>query len=262
MELNYDWRSFQSIFDPGRRASVSRGDEPASPVQLVVEDGNIVSVYAEGEDYSEWIGSTVEAMAAEVTHRELVLFPRASVDEWLQEASKLPHFYEQIELLRQRALPQVVSRVRKDGKGLVLRERPELAVNRHFFLEAIQSWWAKVLPSSYGVYLRLQGERPGEGRDILLVVRRGRIDSFCEPDFNGLGRERNSQPAEVVKYLSERHLVTVQGVFVPYRIWKRWSDAENPWKDVALAIRHEEAQLVPFRWAPVALAATRGFFGF
>ena len=263
MELNYDWRAFQSIFDPRRRAAIGRGDEAASPVQIVVDDSKIVSVYAEGEDYSEWIGSSVESMAEEVTHRELVLFQRSAVDQWLSEVASLPHFYEQVETLRQKASSQVVSRARKETPGLVLKDRSELAVNRHFLLEAIQGWWAKILPSSYGIYLRLQGERPGEGRDILVIVRRGRIDAFCEPDFAALGaKDRILQQIDIVKYLSDRYLVPVQGVFVPHTIWKRWGDAENPWKEVALAIREEEAQLVPFRWLPVALAATRGFLGF
>lgn len=266
MELTYDWRCFQALFDPKRRATVSKGDEAASPVHLVVENDVIVSVHAEGEDFSDWIGSTYQDMAAEVTHRELVLFPRQQVDAWITEALALPHFHDQLEFLRSKAQPQIVSRSRfkRGASALVLKQGQQAAFNRHFVLDAIQaSWWAKVLPSSYGLFIRLQGPE-GSSRavqDLLVIVRRGRVDSFCEPELSVIGKERASRPADVVKYLSEKHLVPVQGFFIPSRLWHEWADSEHPWKDVALAIRTEEAKMVPFRWTAATLIATRGFIG-
>lgn len=272
MELTYDWRCFQALFDPRRRAPVANGDEPASPVHLVVEDNVIVSVQAEGEDFSDWIGATYQDMASEVTHRELILFDRQNVDRWISEALALPHYYDQLEHLRAKAMPQVVSRSRfkRGPKSLVLKQGQQTAFNRHFVLEAIagrNGWWAKVLPSSYGIFIRLEGRATENGvpsvpvQDLLVVVRRGRIDSFCEPELTAIGKERAARPADVVKYLSEKHLVPVQGFFVPARLWHDWAGSEHPWKDVAMAIRSEEAKMVPFRYSVATLIATRGLLG-
>ncbi|MCM2278220.1 MAG: hypothetical protein NDJ89_09110 [Oligoflexia bacterium] len=269
MELTYDWNCFQSMFYPKRRAPASAananaGSEAAAPVFLVVEEERILSVFGEGEDFSSWIGAGYPQMAAEITHRELILFERKDVDRWMSGALALPHFHDQVEFLRQNAAPKVLSRgrLRKGGRTLLLRQGLEMPVYRHFILEAIQGWWAKVLPSSYGILIRLEGALPGTYvKDVLVVIRRGRVDSFCEPDFTILGRERSRQPEDVVRYLSEKHLVPVQGLFLPAELWQRWIEAENPWREVALAVRTDRAKLVPFRWSLVTLAATRGFLG-
>lgn len=252
MELTHDWRCFQSVFYPKRRAPLSQGHESASPVYLVVENNVVISAYGEGADYSEWIGANHQDLAAEITHRELVLFDRKDVDRLTQESLTLPHFYDQVEFLRGKATPQIVSRSR-------FKRGMEMPVHRHFLLEALQSWWGKVLPSAFGLMIRLQGTDNEPNQDLFMVVRRGRVDLFCEPELSTIGLERARNPASVVKYLSEKHLVPVQGIFVPAAQWAEWSESENPWGQVAHAIRSNQAKLVPFRWGIVTLVATRGF---
>ncbi|MCM2322447.1 MAG: hypothetical protein NDJ90_04215 [Oligoflexia bacterium] len=266
MELTYDWNCFQSMFYPKRRApaSAATGGDAVTPVYLVVEEERIISVFGEGEDFSPWIGSAYPQMAAEVTHRDLILFERKDVDRWVSGATALPHFYDQVEFLRQQATPKIVarSRFKRGPRAIVLKDGLAVPVCRHFVLEAIQGWWSKVLPSSYGLLIRLEGNAPGSVvRDLLVIVRRGRVDSFCEPDFTILGRDRSRQPLDVVKYLSEKHLVPIQGVFLPAELWDEWSEAEDPWKKVVWSLRSEKARLAPARWGVVTLAAARGIFG-
>lgn len=259
MELTYDWRCFQSMFYPKRRAPGVRAQECSTPVYLVVDEGKIMAAYGEGDDFSSWIGSSYQDMAAEVTHRELILFDRKNVDQWLSQSLTLPHFYDQVEYLREQANPQTVKRSRfKFGpRALVLKEALEVPVNRHFVLDAIRSWWGKVLPSSYGIFFRLEGDH--QQQNLMIIIRRGRVDSFIEPDFHSMGKDRSKIPADVVKYLSEKYLVPVQGVFMAADQWQEWSDSEHPWRSVAMAIKANEAKLVPFRWGVVSLIATRAF---
>jgi len=253
VELSYDWRSFHSMFYPKRRSISRSAPGPSASIYAVVEGETVLSVFAENEDLSEWIGSTYGDLSKEMAHREIVMFKRDEVDQWLTNSLSLPHFYDQIENIRRQAKSEIVSK-----KGTRKAAATDLAVTQHFLLEAIQSWWGKVLPSAYGVFIRVEGH---PGQDFFMVVRRGRVDSFHEPDLSSMGPDRCRQSADVVKYLSEKNLVPVQGIFVSAADWAEWSETANPWKKVAASVRENRARLVPFRWAPVTLMATRAFFG-
>jgi hypothetical protein len=64
-----------------------------------------------------------------------------------------------------------------------------------------------------------------------------------------------------VKYLSEKHLVPVQGFFMPAQQWALWSENPHPWKEIAASLKANEAKLVPFRFSLVTLIASRAFLG-
>ncbi len=294
MELTYDWHGFQSMFYPKRRVPASAADEPAGAAYLVIDtperleavpdrgEAVILSTYCDGEDYSDWVGHTVSEMAVEVTHRELVLFERKDVDSWMDESLELPHFYDQIEHLRLRAASRTLTRDR-GGRGasgapasLTYKDGAKLDVQRHFLLEALQSGaWSRLLPSSYGLFISLQkgSARPAapargqtaliapDSQNLFVVIRRGRVDLFCEPELSSLGKERCRQPLEIARYLSEKYLVPVQGVMAQADEWKLWSESENPWRQIAFAIRSHHVRLYPFRWNVVTLIATRGILG-
>src|SRR5437868_104532 len=118
MELTYDWQSFQSMFYPKRRSAVQMGSETAGPVYLVLEGNIIVEAFAESEDLSDWIGAEYEEMAAEMAHRELLLFDREKLDKWIGGSMSHPHLYEQMDFLRTKAAEEVIStRARPAKKG-------------------------------------------------------------------------------------------------------------------------------------------------
>jgi len=252
MELIYDWKNFQAMFYPKRRAQLA---ESAGPVYLVVENKRILTAFAEAEDLSQWIGSTTDEVASELGHRELVIFDREKVDQWMGSAMGLPHFHDQVESLRSEATPQVLSRSRfkKD-----LRSNADQLIKRHFLLEAIQTWWSKALPSAFGVYIRLDGPA---GKDLFLIVRRGRLDSFHEPDLSSMIVDRRKNPADVVRYLSERHVLPVQGISITSQEWMEWGESRNPWPKVAAAIKSDRSKLVPFNWGLASLVASRAYLG-
>lgn len=246
MELNHDWRSFQSIFLSRRRNFNRQNNDVSAPIYLVTDSNQIVTAFSECEDLADLGGSSFEEASARFPNRKLISFGREQVDEWMAGSISLPHSFDQMEYLRNQA---------ETGLGShLVRSR----ARKHFVLEAIQGWWAKILPSAYGVFIRLEGH---PSQDFFMVIRRGRVDSFHEPDLGILGAERSRQAEHVVKYLSEKHLVPVQGLVVPAQEWKGWSDAQNPWRKVATAVRANRAKLVPFRWGFVTLMATRAFFG-
>lgn len=264
MELTYDWQSFQAMFYPKRRsATLSAGSEIASPAYLVTEGETVVAAFAEGEDLSDWIGAPYADMAADMHHRELLLFERSQLDEWIEESMQLPHLHEQVEYLRKKAAHGAVSTrakpAKKGRKGDIQRKHGHAHMGHpHFLLEAMQGWWGKVLPSAYGVFIRLEGSRE---TDLFVVIRRGRIDSFHEPDLNSMGKDRRKVAADVVKYLSEKHLLPVQGIFVPAAEWAEWSETTSPWRKVASSLKANQSRLVPFRWSLVSLMASRAFLG-
>lgn len=245
MELTYDWRSFQRILGYHRRPApgeCARADEfKEAPIYAVAENDVLFHVSCESEDFSRWIGQRVHDLRAEIRGRPIVVFEREQVEKLITGSLGLPHYYDQIEYL-------------KKGAGLSAARAPR----KGFLLEGIQGWWAKVLPSAYGALIRLEGEGGG---DYLMLVRRGRLEGFSPADLSGLSRERRDDMAEVVKYLAERYWVPVQGLITQVEDWRAWSEAENPWKDIAFAIRSHRAKLVPFRLGLTSLIAGRAYFG-
>jgi hypothetical protein len=262
MELNHDWRGFQSVFHP-RRRNATRGAsdfaDSSSMVFLVVDGTTVVSANgAEGEDTRSWTGLNVQDVAAQIPHRELVLFTRKEVDQWMSGCLQLPHFYDQMEFLRNQSVPEAIS-----SQGKVKKVRP--VARRHFLLEAIRGWWSKILPTAYGIFIRLEG---GSSREIFLLVRRGHLELFHIPDLTFLGSERVKKPQAVVQYLSEKHRVPVQGLFIPSEDWTEWSESQyepghenDAWRKLAFAVKENRVKMVPFRWQIAALGAAKAFLG-
>ena len=270
MELTYDWRSFQSVFYPQKRA-LSAGTLKSSTVFAVVEKNTIVAVYADGESYADHVGTSVEALRSVVGGRELVVLDRDKVDQWAAGAVTLSHLHEQVEYFRKNVTPQLESKVRSSiQKQTCLSER-------HFFLDTLLGRWGKILPSAFGVYIRLEkapathviapelmealGSRCREyldqEQDILVLIRAGKIEAFYEPDLSPMGAERCLVAGEVVKYLTEKHLVPIQGISLPYVDWVAWNHSAKPWRQFGSAFKSRTAKLHPLRWKVTAALAIR-----
>lgn len=256
MELTYDWKSFQSFFYPKRRSMVRQSSEPVGPVLVVVEEDRIVTAFAEAEDLSDWIGQSCEKMSAELSHRDIVQISREELDSWLSEvmsSATLPHYHDQITYLRTQ-LKDYLKIGKKETRGTGFTP----VVRGHFLFSAIQGWWRRVLPNSFGIFVRLEGQ-PSE--DLFLLFRRGELETFHKPELASMGPERSRQPEDVVKYLGEKHLVPVQGVFVSPRDWQEWSESSNPWGKIVTAVQTDRAKFVPTRVDLLALMTVRGVFG-
>jgi hypothetical protein len=249
MELNHDWRGFIAIFQPRRRQIVKTlgGASTRGPIYVITDGATVLAAQsAEGEDFSSFCGQWIEHFTTAQAGRELAVMDRRHADSKLTECLGLSNNYEQSEFLRA-------------SQGLP-------ATQSHFLLSGLQSWWAKVLPSSYGFFIRLDGRvEGGGGRELFVLVRRGKLALFHAPDLSSLSLDRLRDMVAVVKYLSEKHAVPVQGLSVSAADWAEWSELRaessvNPWKKLAFALQSNDAQLVPFRWQVMTLVATRAFF--
>jgi hypothetical protein len=241
LELIHDWQSFQGVFYPRRKHPSAQPGAFSAPVYFVVEKGKVVAVFAGAEDMSECIGEPVGDLLSKLSHRQLVIFEKKDIDDWMAGSAKLPHFYDQAQYLRAHARPHVTL---KDFK-----------VHSHFLLSSLYGWWRKLLPHNYGVYLKLEGATsPSQSSELMVIVRRGRVDGFY-------GLESGRDPQDAVRMLHERHMVPVQGFVVQAADWNRWSEQSFPWRQVSRAMRKQVARMVPFRWGVAALIALRGLFG-
>jgi hypothetical protein len=258
MELNHDWNSFNSVFYAKRKGLSRQGGETSSPIYFVVEEeksekpakahdhhfgdhSKILAAFSGSEDLREILGKTLADAFERYPHRRRIVFGDQEVSQWVDQSVQLPHFHDQMVFFRKQA---------KSPKRMVADD--------HFLLEALQGWWAKILPSSYGFFIRIEGQAP---RDLLVVVRRGRIDSFYTPDLSSMGADRMRKPEEVVRHLAERNALPIQGLFVQASEWQSWGESTSPWRKIATAVRESRARLFPFRWSLVGLVSTRAFFG-
>ncbi|MEK6707060.1 MAG: hypothetical protein AABZ06_14880 [Bdellovibrionota bacterium] len=238
MDLVYDWKAFTSVF--GIRGSVPRRQD-SGHVLVVADNGKVVAAYAESEDLTSWTGSRCEKMAAEMPHRKLVVLEKKSVDGLLEGALSHPHYHGQFEILAKNAAALT-------GAGASIREFCTFS-QKHFLLTAMSGWWTRILPSYYGIFVSL-----GASRQVLLTVRKGQVESFLNP-------EGERPPLEAVKYLSEKHLLPVQGIFTSAEKWNKLSEAPNPWPGIFEAIRGDEIRLVPYNRKLLCLLAMKAYVG-
>ncbi len=247
MELNCDWRSFQSLFFPKKKLSAT---STQSPVYLITEGQVVISVFADGQDLADWTGATYDEVEAEFSHREIYAYDRVQVDQWMSQAVDQGHFYDQVQFLRGQCQPARVLKNR--GRSY------DLSQQSHFLLRSLQTWWRVVLPSRYGIYICLD-QNPATS--IFLQVHQGRMDGFQVPDLSSMIPERRRVPSDVVKYISEHYLVPVQGMYLTSKEWAEWAESENPWPQIAAALKADRTKLAPFNWSIAALILLRGYFG-
>lgn len=260
MELSYDWIGFQDLFYPRARTQLGRGaiGVQTGPLHVIAENDTVVEIFGENEDLSDWIGASLGQLKSQMPNRKLVLFDRKEVDAWMQESLPLPHFYEQIELHREKALGISLEKPTdpKGAKKPAKKKESALEFKQHFLLEAILGWWGKVLPSAYGIFIQVEGQG---AQEFLLLVRRGAFDGFHKPDLSYLGAERRKQPAEVTKFLSEKYLVPIQGIFVSASDWTEWLNSPSPWNLVSKSLKAGRTRIYPKRYGMKLLLGSRAY---
>jgi len=245
MELPHDWRSFQNIFHAKRRSLTRSSAAASGPVFVILDEKKVLSAYSEGEDFTGWIGKDLEGLLSEHAHRSVVSLSREQVDQWLAGSLGYSHFFAQVEHLRRHVFSEVHSIQEPWWK-------------HHFLLEALQGWWARILPATYAIFIRLEGQGT---EDLLLVLQRGKVAGFMRPEVSSMGSERSRDPEALVKYLSEKHSVPVMGLFIPQREWLEWSESTNPWSQVLSSVRQSRTRLVPGPWAVKGLICAKAWLG-
>jgi len=254
MELRYDWKNFRKTFYPQKRSALSQETGVLSPVYFVVEENTIVSGFCETEDLADWKGAPCDEVDAHFQHRDIYYFDKSHLDGVSEDQLKSDHSYAQERQLIESSFP-----VLKNHKN-IKRERNDLSEFDHFLFNAFRGWWSKLLPSSFGILIRVKKEKD-VFEDFFFIMRKGKMDNYHSPDLSALKDDRELDIKEVVKYLSEKHSVKVQSLTVEKEEWLEWSHLVDPWKKVAASIRANRAQLFPFRWRLVVLMSFRAFWG-
>ncbi|MBY0470784.1 hypothetical protein K2X30_06400 [bacterium] len=263
MELTHDWRVFHRIFySHDSKTPVQNRPSPIGPIYVVVHQDRIVSALSDGEDFSNLVGSSYKEFSQQKSFREIIAFERDHVDSWLGTSLSLPHYFEQQEFLRTQAFQ---AKGKRDWTQSSKRFRP------HFLLKSLQSWWRKVLPSNYGIYIRLTGT---EGH-VVLLVRNGMFVGFHEPDLTSFYKQREvaqkiakdiirakSQEQEgLIQFFKDKYQVPFFTVFASAQDWQAWSRLSNPWVEVLQAMQKKTLKVVPFRWGVAFLLGLRAYLG-
>lgn len=273
MELNQDWRRLQATFFssafPAKSAVAPHAG--SATIYCLHEHGVVMMLFSEGEDLSDWAGASLDEIRSQFPNRIVLEMDRKTVDSSLLASIAEPHLEAQIQCWRNDAQASVAVSAEAKPRGVAASKRDReflsqhLVAQKHFLLEVLRdSWWSRVLPSSFGVFLRFETANDSlskPSKDFLLIYRKGRLEQFGVPDLGFMGADRRKDPAEVSKYLSERFMVSVQGVLLREEDWIKWSAETNPWREIAWAVQSNRVQLVPFRWSVVSLLASRGLLG-
>ncbi|MBI4924543.1 MAG: hypothetical protein HY843_01350 [Bdellovibrio sp.] len=248
MELNFDWKNFHSLFFQSIETKHAADSAQSKPVFVLKDNGFVSFAFSEGENLLDWVGAPEDEIRENFKHREIVFLNKSTADGWMLKSTNHDLYYDQVKFLKSQAF----GFLKKNKKNL------ESYFLRHFLLESIESWWNKFLPSSYGMFLRFDGE---QNKDYVLIVQKDKISGFNEPDLTALGVDQRKDLAAVVKYLSEKYFIPVQGFVLDYQKWKDIASSPEPWKKTAFLIRSGQIKLAPFRWRLVFLIASRAFLG-
>ncbi len=247
MDLGQDWGTLHRILYPRVK---SKGSSSSDHVFIAHHADRTLRLVGDRDELLFSTGSPVtEAANAASNERNVVSIDIADMDRALNECLRVEGgIFEQIE-----DLTGSLARGQKN-----FPKPPE-----HFIFIAVRSWWGKVLPTSFGIYLHLEGTEPTDGKALMLIFRKGELVEFDEPDLSGVSSERRADLSEVVKVLRERHRVPVQGFAMNRADFAEWSEAGNTgetWKSISKALRADRLQLMPFRFGMAAIIGSRGIF--
>ena len=247
MDLGQDWDALNRTLYPRKK---SKGSSESETVFLAHHADRVLRVVGDKDELRFSTGTPVdETINAIGAGHKAVAIDIAEMDRALAQVLRTEGaIYEQVMALRQDLRP---------SKGKLP------AWDEHFIFSGVRSWWGKLLPSSFAVYLHLEGNDTLEARSILLIFRKGELQEFNEPDLSAISQERQEDLAEVVKILRERHRVPVQGFALNRSDFDEWSAAGNvsgTWKNVSRALKQNRITLYPFRFGVAALLGSRGIF--
>ncbi len=258
--MEFDWCSYEDTFFPFQRSSALGKKEILSSIYLIEDNGVICSAYTDGEDLREWIGSSLEDACSSLEHRDLFIFDLATIDGVLGALPEAPHFLEQTRILQEAINPEAVQRRKGKFTGKkaiqVYRDLTMYRHSGHFLIDAITGWWKKILPSTYGLYIRIEGHLD---RELVLIVRGGNIRDFHTPDFSNLSHDQSRQPEKRVEYLSKNYMLPVQGLVFAEEDWLQWSQKSHPWRSMVRAHLRKRWRMVPSSFGRRFLLYLRAF---
>ncbi len=290
MELNRDYESYRRVFQAQSRVGVMSSSAHGSTIYLVESElddegeRKVIACFSEQEDLTEWVGRSKREFRSAFQSRELVAITE---ENWVQALARPVasswqegHFLGQISEFRQnlkqtlfhkeatQGTPAIKKGARlllrglrsqgQKAKGERLIQESHLETQQNFVMEALSGWWLRILPSHFGLYVRVENE---QNTQVLLTIKAGKVDQFYSPDLGAIHADRKAEFGTLVAALSEKTLMPIQGVRVTSEEWTQWMRSPNPWTLVSRSIRSGRTQLAPFRWFVALLIGTRAFLG-
>lgn len=242
MDLGQDWIKYRDFMNPQRRLKTPQFSNQAI---FVSQDNQALKILSDSDVLIEAQGSKVSDAMLQVEPRHSSLVVDADrLEKALFEVTKIDGYaLNQIEELRLKVKPSF---------GAFQKwEEP-------FLVSAMHSWWGRFLPSSFGIYLSLS-DNPNQS--LLLIFKKGKLESFGEPDLSSLSEERRRSTEEIVKYIKDKFSVPIQGLRIKSKDWAEVCGDPQPWKKISLLLRTDAASLAPFRVVTAALIGTKAVLG-
>jgi|GEM_PF-2827496 len=276
MELAQDWRLYQKLTRSRKDRSAKGGSEmsalePRSGKHTVVissgESPRVVAILSAGRGFEDWVGRPFEELRLHIGENQApCVLTESEIRESLRSAAPSAGLFEQRRSLRS-ALEEI-SIGRKGNAPLPGRDRLGAGKTGHFLMEALAGWWRKVLPDSYALWIRIEEDSKGvtqaagvkpAPQDHLLFFKKGELVGCGAPDLTSLGTERIWKDEAVVRHLSEKYLLPIQGLRVRARDWESWMESEKPWKTMRESIQEGSVTFVPERSGLKSLVALRAW---
>jgi hypothetical protein len=247
MDLGQDWDVLNRTLYPRKKV---KGSSESDSVFIAHHADRVLRLVGDRDELLFSTGAPLsEAIAAIGVDREAVAIDIAEMDRVIgRTLTTEGGIYEQVRALREEIKPS-------QGRLPEWRE--------HFIFSAVRSWWGKLLPSNFGIYLQLEGSPTRETTSVLLIFRKGELQEFNTPDLSAVSQERQADLDEVLKVLRDRHRVPVQGFAMNAEDFAAWSEAGNTsatWRNLARALKQNRLALHPFRFGVAALIGARGIF--
>lgn len=256
MDLGQDWGTLHRILYPRRKL---KGSSTSQHVFIAHHGERTLRLVGDRDELLFSTGAPLaEASSAAGSDRKVIALDIVDMDRALNECLRSEGgIFEQIGSLGKSLSGSITTASTRSARA------PFPIPEEHFIFSAVRSWWGKVLPTSFGIYLHLEGIEPSDARSLLLIFKRGELTEFDEPDLSGVSSERRVDLNEVVKILRERHRVPVQGFAMNRADFAEWSESGNTsatWKSIAKTLRADRLQLIPFRFGIAAMLGSRGIF--
>jgi hypothetical protein len=277
VDLAQDWRLYQKLTRSkkkrlARLAGVEAGGPESGPVTVVISTGvapRVVTVFAGGRNFEDWGGRSYEEFRVHLGEvKSLCVLSESDLRDSFGVAAAAAGLFEQRRSLRE-ALEKKAAH-RKGNAMLPGMEDSSTGQSGHFLIEALGGWWRKVFPNRYALWLRVSSVArgaPGAGgarampQDHLLFFKDGKIVGCGTPDLTSLGTERIWKDESVIRHLTEKYLVPIQGVQLQSQDWEAWMDAAHPWKAVRDSIQQGRVSFSPERSGLRGLVKLRASIG-
>jgi hypothetical protein len=267
--LGFDWRSYHQTFGREKRTlSDFQSSVRNAPIWISYSQGNIVSAYHESQDLSEWIGAPLEEFFNKFSSEEILSIEHSELNQWLKSSLQQNHYYAQLGVIKESALPFLKkapknNKISKELKWEIYKKNQNAIKyldQVHFLFEAIETWWKKILPQHFLLFIRVRTEE-SVPQDLFLEFQNGEWIGCEVPDLSSLSVEQLQDTVLVSKVLKENYKVPSLIIETNEVSWKELILSPDPWRVLFKKIGAREIVFFHSRFKWWVLIGLRAFLG-